>query len=146
MNRIEFERLRDLPDKKIKADIKFTLKKETSPNLTFDNIPLQNSLDWDILLNGTYKPNIPSVTFNFVLRGTGPICRLDVNGQVHRSVGRTHKHSLQQESDSKPSENLPHADARPDLADKSVREIWETLCKQAKIIHEGTFTPPDEEC
>ncbi len=143
MNRSEFENLRELPGKKIVSDIKFIEQKDSSPNLTFENIKIYNSLDLDIVLNGTFKPEIPSFTLNFVIRGIGPICRLDVNGTVHKDVGRTHKHDLMKESD--PRNNLPHAISRPELSQKSVKEIWSILCRQAHIIHEGNFYFPDEE-
>lgn len=143
MNKHEFESLRDLPGKVISQDIKFTLRSETSPNWVFDNIPLQNALGWEIVLNGTFKPHIPSVTFNFYQRGVGPICRLDVNGTCHKDVGRTHKHALRDEQDQK--RNLPTAVARPELNDQSVRAVWETLCQDARIDHQGKFYSPDEE-
>ena len=75
MNRSEFEALRSLPDKQITADIRFELKQATSPNLTFEDVPVENALQYEVILNGTFKPDLPSVTFNFVLRGVGPICR-----------------------------------------------------------------------
>ena len=141
MNRAEFEQLRDIPDKQITTDIVFTAHRQAAPNLVFEQIPVENSLGADIILNGTYKPDIPSITFNFVIRGTGPICRLCVNSSIHKDVGRTHKHSLQNEAD--PRKNLPHASARPDLDGKNAREVWETLCQQANIKHTGTFHEPE---
>ena len=141
MNRQGFEKLRDSPDKTISADIVFEKKKETVPDLVFEQIRVENSLGMDIVLNGTYKPSIPAVTFNFVLRGVGPICRLCVNGTIHKDVGRTHKHELIREDD--PRLNLPTAVARPDLAGKSVKETWEILCQQANIIHTGKFKDPE---
>ena len=141
MNRSEFEALRSLPDKQITADIRFELKQATSPNLTFEDVPVENALQYEVILNGTFKPDLPSVTFNFVLRGVGPICRVCVNGALHSGAGRTHKHDLRRESD--PRNNLPEAVARPDLADLSVREVWEILLKQANIVHTGAFHLPD---
>ncbi len=141
MTRQDFEKLRDLPNKEITSDIAFEKKKETTPNLVFDQVPLDNSLGVDIVLNGTYKPAIPSVTFNFVLRGVGPICRLCVNGTFHKNIGRTHKHELVRDDD--PRLNLPIAIAQPDLDGKSMKEIWATLCRQANIIHTGKFIDPE---
>ncbi|MEK7730121.1 MAG: hypothetical protein AAB354_17065 [candidate division KSB1 bacterium] len=140
MTRQDFEKLRDLPNKKIASDISFEKKKETAPNFIFEQVPLENSLGMDVILNGTYKPAIPAVTFNFVLRGVGPICRLCVNGTMHKNAGRSHKHELLQDDD--PRLNLPTAIARPDLEGKSVKEIWETLCQQAGIMHTGKFIAP----
>jgi hypothetical protein len=144
MNKNEFDQLRALPGKSIQADINFAERKDAgSDNLIFEQIEVQNSLDWPVVLNGNYKPSIPSITFNFVIRGAGPICRVCVNGTVHGNAGRTHKHDLQTENDSR--QNLPVAVARPDLAEKSVREVWQILCSQANITHTGTFNAPDEE-
>ena len=140
MTRLEFEQLRDLPGKVIESDIEFLAKDETSPNLVFDQVPVVNSLDWDVVLNGTYKPGIPSVTFNFVLRGVGPICRVCVNGQIHGAAGRTHKHDLTEPED--PRANLPAAVARPDLVGKDPKEVWDILCRQANITHSGEFKNP----
>jgi hypothetical protein len=142
MNRNEFEALRNLPDKRIAGDIRIESKQATSPNLTFEDVVLENSLNYDVVLNGTYKPDIPSVTFNFVLRGVGPICRLCVNGPIHPGAGRTHKHDLRQDSD--PRNNLPIAVARTELDGSSAREIWEDLMRQAKIEHTSTFHDPDQ--
>ena len=141
MNRMQFAQLRDLPNKAIQADIEFKNVPGASPNLVFDNIAVDNSQDWDVVVNGTYKPDIPSVTFNFVLRGVGPICRLDVNGTLHGDAGRTHKYDLREEDDTRL--NLPHVATRPDLADKTAREVWEVLCQQANIQHSGRFVDPE---
>ena len=146
MNRPEFEALRDLAGKTITGEIRFESKSQTRPNLTFEKT-VQNALGWDLVLNGAFNPLIPSVSFNFHVRGTGPICRLEVNGLSHNNpdglnVGRTHKHDLREEHDSR--KNLPMAQARPELnlMTMSVGEIWTTLCKQANIVHKGTFHEP----
>ncbi|MEW6238137.1 MAG: hypothetical protein AB1656_22335 [Candidatus Omnitrophota bacterium] len=142
MNRHEFELLRDLPGKEITSDIVFISDKYASPNLIFEPVIVQNPLEWEVLLNGTYKPEIPSVTFNFVVKGVGPICRLCVNSRIHKNSGRTHKHDLQDDND--PRKNLPYSIPRPDLNLKeySVRKIWEILCQQANIRHSGHFIDP----
>jgi hypothetical protein len=51
---------------------------------------------------------------------------------------RTHKHSLQ--NDTCPSLNLPYARERNDLdiaTQHSVIEIWEAVCSEANIFHQG---------
>ena len=53
MNRQEFEQLRDLPGKRITADIEFIANKATSPNLTFERIKVENELGLDVFVNGT---------------------------------------------------------------------------------------------
>jgi hypothetical protein len=102
---------------------------------------VENALNYDLVLNGTYKPDIPAITFNFVLRGVGPVCRVCVNGTLHPPAGRTHKHDLRKESD--PRNNLPTAVARPDLENRAtVKEVWDILLQQANITHTGTFNEP----
>jgi len=113
VNRLEFELLRDLPDKRITDDIRFIAARLTEPNLTFSGVVLENATGWVVRLNGTYKPDIPSLTFNFSIPDVGPICRVDMNGTVHKPAGRTHKHSLRHEDD--PRKNLPNADAVPEF-------------------------------
>lgn len=142
MNRQEFERLRDLPGKRITADIVFAASKATSPNLVFDNIKVENELGLDVFVNGTYKPGIPAFTFNFRVGQLGPICRVSVNNMHHKDAGRTHKNDLRDESD--PRMNLPTAIARKDLEGKSVQQVWEILCQQAKIEHQGQFIAPED--
>ena len=141
MTRAEFEQLRNLPGKRIAADIAFQPSKATSPNLTFENVAVENSLNWEVLLNGTFKPDLPAVTYNFHIKTAGgAVCRVCVNGTKHGSAGRTHKHDLQHESD--PRNNLPVDVARPDLVGKTAREVWATLMQQANIQHTGNFTDP----
>jgi hypothetical protein len=142
MNRHEFETLRDLPDKEILSDIAFTPSKDTSTTLVFEQVKVSNSLGYDLVLNGSYIPDIPQVKFNFVVRGVGPICRIEVNGKVHRRVGRTHKHYLM--TADCPRLNLPEADTRLDLdlQNQTTKEIWEIICQQANITHRGEFKQP----
>lgn len=139
MNRVEFEHLRDLPDKEISQDIIFLPKNSTT--MSFTEVPVVNSLGVELVINGSFVPDIPAIKFNFCIQGIGPICRVEVNSSRHGNAGRTHKHSLQK--DNCPRKNLPHADARPDLENKSAREVWETLCQQAKINHSGLFVDPE---
>jgi hypothetical protein len=141
MNRLEFEQLRDLPGKIITEDIEFHLTQDTAPNFTFESVVVQNELNWNIVLNGTYKPKIPSVTFNFVLKGVGPICRFCVNGTFHPGSGRTHKHALGMDDD--PRLNLPTA-APIQFGGLSVSQIWQRVCQMSNITHNGVFTEPEE--
>jgi hypothetical protein len=141
MNRQEFEHLRALPGKRITADLSWSSPRDGKPNWIFDEVVVENSADLDVVLNGTYKPNIPAVTFNFVLRGVGPICRIDVNGTIHGNAGRTHKHDLRRETC--PRDNLPNASSRSDLDGKTAREIWNELCELAHIEHAGKFQDPE---
>ena len=140
MTHAEFQQLRDLPEKIVVADIEFKFDKDGRPNMIFRDVAVLNSLGWEVSLNGTYKPDIPAVSFNFSVHGIGPICRVDVNGTIHGSAGRTHKHDLRREEDAR--RNLPTAVARPDLEGKTAREVWEDLCQRANIQHTGRFIDP----
>lgn len=140
MTRQEFEQLRNLPGKLIQENIEFMQVKEMTPNLVFYNVPVLNDQNWDIRVNGTYKPGIPSITFNFALYGSGPICRLCINGTIHGNAGRTHKHELRTEDD--PRYNLPTALPKPEMETLTARQAWNWLCENANIIHEGEFIDP----
>lgn len=142
MDRSDFERLRDLPGKVIKADIKFSQRKQ-APGFFADGIDVENSLGISLKLNVRFDPEIGAKTVNVVAMGVGPICRLDVDGPPHRPAGRSHKHSLQ--TVRCPDRNLPDkVTDRPDLAGKTIKEIFEVFCEMAQIAHEGTFAVPSE--
>jgi hypothetical protein len=142
MNRQEFEHLRNLPDKQIIADIVFIPSKYVSTTLILDRIPVLNSSGLELFLNASYIPDIPSLKFNFHVTGIGAICRLEVNGKVHKPAGRTHKHSVK--TDSCVRTHLPSPDARPDLDlnTQTVKQIWDILCREANIVHIGEFVEP----
>ncbi|MDZ4802531.1 MAG: hypothetical protein SGI92_30600 [Bryobacteraceae bacterium] len=107
--------------------------------LIFDNIKVENSMGLDLRVNGKFNPLVPSIVYNFKVKGVGAICRVEVNNTMHGGA-RTHKHSLQNEED--PRRNLPATVARPDLEGKSPREVWTILCRQANIVHVGEFVDP----
>jgi hypothetical protein len=143
VNRQEFEALRDLPNKLILDDIAFVQSNKISTTLILEPIKVQNSLGYDVVLHGSFIPGIPTIRFNFSISSEGgAICRVEVNSTVHGDAGRTHKHSLQFESC--PRKNIPYAVPRDDLSLtlQSPREIWETICREANIIHEGKFIDP----
>jgi hypothetical protein len=139
MDRAEFETLRDLPHKQVVDDITFTPKNATT--LVFQDVPVANALGLDLVLNGSFKPDIPAVKYNFSIKGVGPICRVDVNGSIHGTEGRTHKHDLQ--TDSCPRKNLPTAKARPDLERLTALQVWQKVCAMANIQHTGRFEEPE---
>lgn len=141
MNRGEFEVLRDMQGKIIENDIRLTAGRRTAPLLTADDIEIANSAGRELKLNITFHPQLDSVTFNVTESGNGPICRLDIRGTAHKDQGRTHKHSLQDESS--PRQNLGKGvAARPDLETLSILEAWQKFCEMAKIEHRGEFIVP----
>jgi hypothetical protein len=142
MTKDEFDELRRMSGKEISVDILFVKTKHLPEEVViFDRAPVENSMDYEIFLNGHYNRKTGSLTFNFTLQGVGPICRVDVNGAIHGDQGRTHKHELTSEQD--PNAGLPIARARSDFEGKTAREVWELICKLAKIENTGTFFDPE---
>jgi hypothetical protein len=140
VDRKDFETLRDMPDKVIRGDIRLVQRRQTHPAMVAE-IEIHNSSSTALKLNITYNPEIGSKTFNVTAVGIGPICRLDVDGPAHRPAGRSHKHSVQ--TDRCPERSLPDGVIdRPDLAGRSVIELFSIFCQMAHIAHEGTFYPP----
>jgi hypothetical protein len=143
VNRRDFEALRDEPNKIIEGPIRLVRRVATSPALVADGIVIQSSSGFDARLSVAYNPEIGSKTCNVYVPGLGPICRLDVDGPAHRPAGRSHKHSLQ--SARCPDRNLPDDVLdRPDLAGRSLREVFRAFCEMAHIVHNGELIIPDE--
>ena len=141
MDRPEFEVLRDLPDKVIEEDIRFSKKKNLSPLFTAEDIRIVNSLGYGIRLTIKFNPETGSRNFNVHLSGLGPICRLDVDDQAHRPAGRSHKHALQQPTC--PDRNLPFVEDRSSDSGCSLEELFRRFCRRANIQHRGQFFAPD---
>jgi hypothetical protein len=141
MDRIEFETLRDLPDKVIEEDIRFSRKRNLNPLVTAEDIRIANSLGYDIRLTIKFNPETGSRNFNIHLSGVGPICRLDVDDQIHHPAGRSHKHSLQHPTC--PDRNLPFVEDRSSESGRSIEELFRRFCLIANIQHRGQFFPPD---
>lgn len=76
-----------------------------------------------------------SKTINVVVSGVGPICRLDVDGARHRTVGRNHKHDLR--TVKCPERNLPEAVARPELSGQSIEDVFSAFCREFGIRNAG---------
>jgi hypothetical protein len=143
LNRTEFEALRNLHGKVIRGDIMFARRGQMRPLLTAD-LEIENSSGIDLRLVISVNPEVGSKTFNVMVRGVGPICRLDVDGPAHGAAGRQHKHSLQTERC--PDRNLPDGvQAHPELEGCSVRECFNEFCRISHIQHLGNLFPPDEE-
>jgi len=138
MNRLEFEMLRDIGGKRIEADIALRCPSQMKLFLIAEDIPIFNPDGLDLRLNIRVNPTRGSKTFNVVLRGTGPICRLDVDGPPHRPAGGTHKHSLQRERC--PAKNLPRdVQDLPGLSGLGIRDLFDEFCSMASIEFSGSF-------
>jgi hypothetical protein len=142
VNRTEFDSLRDLKDKIIRGDIRFSQREPTRPFFIAD-VFIENSSGHVLRLMIRFNPEVGSKTFAVDIQGIGPICRLDIDGHNHPPVGRNHKHSLQTERC--PNRNLPDgAIAYDNLSGQSVRVCFEEFCRVASIAHDGQFYAPDE--
>lgn len=142
MERGDFERLLALPEKTILGNIVFAPSKSHGQSLIAQKIRVKNAQNLPLYLNATYRILVPSYSFNFSIRGVGPICRLDVNDSEHLGLGRTHKHSLSGPDD--PRRNLPSAVSLPQLEEASIETAWRWLCNQAKIVHNGRLILPEK--
>jgi hypothetical protein len=71
MNRTEFEQLRDLPDKRIAGNITFSLKNGSRPIHVIEPLAVQNSLGIDLVLQGSYNPEIKKLTLRSWCGGPG---------------------------------------------------------------------------
>lgn len=143
MDRTTFEALRDLSDKAIDADIKFSKRTSLAPLLVAEGIRIENAEGVDLVMSVYFNPEVGSKTINVHVPGVGPVCRLDVDGPAHRPAGRSHKHSLQGERC--PDRNLPDGVIdRQDLAGNSVKEVFDEFCRMARIAHTGQFDEPHE--
>jgi hypothetical protein len=140
VDRKDFEALRGMPGKVIRGDIRLVQRRQTHPAMIAE-VAIENSSHTALKLNISYNPEVGSKTFNVTAIGIGPICRLDVDGPAHRPAGRSHKHSLQ--TDRCPDRSLPDGVIdRPDLAGKTVVDLFAIFCQMADITHEGTFYLP----
>jgi hypothetical protein len=136
MNRLEFEALRDLPDKVIRDSIRLTQKHATRPLQTAERISIENSSGYSLVMNVNFNPETGSKGINVSLSGEGAICRLDVDGTNHGFAGRSHKHSVQDEQSVRRSLRdgvVP----RSDLSGKPLRDVFRDFCERAKITFEG---------
>lgn len=142
MNLTEFEALRDLPNKRIDQEVRFVKRAALKPALEADNITIKNAHGIDLRMNLHYNPETGSKTVNVYIPGTGPICRLDVDGTNHGDAGRSHKHALRNERCS--DRNLPDdVTSRSDLSGQSMRAVFEEFCRIGSIVFEGEFGDPE---
>lgn len=143
MNRDDFERLRDLPGKRIVGDVCLTQRNDISAAWEAKDIPILNIDGVDARLTLQLVSETGAKTLNVKVTGVGPICRLEVDSRPHRPAGRSHKHALH--TPDCPRENLKrHVIDRSDLNGRSLNEVFDAFCQMAHIVHEGALiVPPD---
>lgn len=135
MNRHVFEQLRASKEKSIKSVIKLKVTPRSSSTYEARNILIDNPSGYTAFMTIRYNKDTEAKTINVSIDGIGPICRLDVDAQEHRPVGRNHKHDLK--TSGCPNKNIPHAVARTGLSGKTIEEIFEIFCGEALIDHCG---------
>lgn len=143
MDRREFERLRDMPGKRIIGDIHLEQRSEISVAWEARDIPITNADGVEALLNVQLVVETGAKTLNVKIPGIGPICRLEVDSRPHKPAGRSHKHSLHYPDC--PRHNLKKDVVdRSDLDGQSLKEVFDAFCRMAHIVHDGSLIlPPD---
>jgi len=138
MDRIQFERIRDLPRKIIRGDIVLKSKKERSGVYIADDISIENSLGIEARLKIEWREETDAKCINVHVRGLGPICRLDVDSLRHKPCGRSHKHALKTPSCPENNLNIDVLD-RKDLSGLDIEAVFKEFCDISHIEHSGTF-------
>ncbi|MBZ0273475.1 hypothetical protein K8I61_15660 [bacterium] len=138
MNRTEFETLRDLPGKAIIEDIQLRFVRPSIRE--HRGIRIRLPISPDLLMNISVNERTAKKVVNIVSRGTGPNCRLCVDGSIHGIAGRSHKHALQ--SEACPAKNLPYLNRRDDLSGRNIRDIFDEMCHLGLINFRGNFILP----
>lgn len=143
MERTEFERLRDLPGKRIIGDIRLAQRSNISAAWEAKDILIANTDGVDARLTVQVVSETGAKTLNVKVTGIGPICRLEVDSRPHKPAGRSHKHALR--ASTCPRENLKRdVIDRSDLNGRSLQEVFDVFCRMAHIGHEGALiVPPD---
>ncbi|HZL29302.1 MAG TPA: hypothetical protein VFC39_22450 [Acidobacteriaceae bacterium] len=144
MIRHEFEDFWREPNKCVTDDIIFRLSVGYGAVYSFDDIPVICQSDMELAVHGSYSCLTRAMSYNFTIKGVGPITRYCAGGPEHHDSGRYHHHLLRHESD--PRQNLPYAEARPTLEGMSALEIWKLICIEGNISHTGTFYEPEVMC
>ena len=89
MDRVDFEKLRDLPDKIINGNIILRPKKDRIGVYIMDDIVIENSLNTDARLKVEWMEETDAKCINVHIKGLGAICRLEVDSKAHRPCGRS---------------------------------------------------------
>jgi hypothetical protein len=111
----------------------------------FSNV-LVIGMDTDEILymGGHFNCRTGGTTFSFTVEGIGAICRYCIGGAVHKPYGRNHVHKVKKERDVE--RRLPSIERRDELKNLTPKKIWETVCAEANIHHNGEFFEPEAEC
>ncbi len=143
MDRNEFERLRDLPGKRIVGDIRLTQRRDNSAAWEAKDVAIVNADGVDARLTVQLVSETGAKTLNVKVTGVGPICRLEVDSRAHQPAGRSHKHALH--TPDCPRETLKRGGTdRSDLSGQSLNAVFDAFCRMAHIVHDGALIVPPE--
>lgn len=137
MTRTEFEDLRKTTGKHFEGMLKFSPDPNHPGSYVASGV-IRCSDGTAATAYLRYNDITLSKTINIVMAGVGPICRLDVDGSIHKDAGRNHKHELRTPGCS--ANNLPTAVPRPELAGFTIDQVISIFCVDAgisipKIVH-----------
>jgi hypothetical protein len=134
MTRSEFEALLQAPGKRFAGPVILRPDPHQPYRLVGDGL-IQADDGSEAMVHISHNTMTGSKTINVAVCGVGPVCRLDVDGPVHKNAGRSHKHELQ--SSGCPRLNLPQASARTDLSGSSIEDLFRAFCSEAGIRSRG---------
>ena len=145
MFRHEFEALWAERDKCVMEDITWRRPPGVRKDLfCFDYVPVVCQSGIELGVNGSYSCPTGASTFNFTVNGLGPISRYCVGGTEHKEASRYHQHILIHEKHVR--QNLPYAEARPNMEGMTPKQAWDYICQEADITHTGQFFEPEVDC
>lgn len=143
MTRAEFEALWN-EEKSIVADIRFRYTPAYGNVYQLEDVEVYCESCMGMTVHMSYDCDAAGLVCNFTIPGLGAIHRYCINGTVHGSAGRFHEHFIQGPDCVR--QGLKNVVSRDDLREKTVRELWNLICKEAKITCTGEFHAPEELC
>ena len=139
----EFNEFLSDESKRIVGDIAWERAADRSPALKFRK-DIRSTSGYLVHVQGWYNP-AGKLSYTLFHRRDGRIYGLDL-GSGHRNptgeqVGDKHKHSWTQET------KAQAAYVPDDITEPWHRpvEAWSQFCAEARILHEGAMSPPNEE-
>lgn len=137
MVRHEFEALYNEQDKCVMEDVAFRPTVGNPYVYSFDDLPVVCQSGVELFIHGSYSCLTAAVSFNFTVKGVGPITRYCAGGMDHGNAGRFHQHLLRHQKC--PRQNLPYAEARPTLEGLTALEVWQLVARNCRSCTRERF-------